>query len=158
MVSHLGPGILECEVKCPLGSITINKASGGDGTPGELFKILNDNAINVLHSVCQQIWETQQWPQNWKRSVFISMPKKGSAKESSNYHTISLISHANKVMLKVLQVRLQQYMNQELLDIQAEFRKGRGTRDQIANVRWLIEKAREFQKNIFSFINYTKAF
>ena len=123
MVSHLGPDILEYEVKWPLGSITINKASGGDGTPAELFKILNDNAIKVLHAVCQQIWETQQWPQDWERSVFISMPKKGSAKESSNYHTISLISHANKVMPKILQVRLQQYMNQELPDVQAGFRK-----------------------------------
>ena len=109
MVSHLGPDILEYEVKWPLGSITINKkASGGDGTPAELFKILNDNAIKVLHAVCQQIWETQQWPQDWERSVFISMPKKGSAKESSNYHTISLISHASKVMLKILKARLQQ--------------------------------------------------
>ena len=123
MVSHLGPDILEYEVKWPLGSITINKASGGDGTPAELFKILNDNAIKVLHAVCQQIWETKQWPQDWERSVFISMPKKGSAKESSNYHTISLISHANKVMPKILQVRLQQYMNQELPDVQAGFRK-----------------------------------
>ena len=123
MVSHLGPDILEFEVKWPLGSITINKASGGDGTPAELFKILNDNAIKVLHAVCQQIWETQQLTQDWERSVFISMPKKGSAKESSNYHTISLISHANKVMPKILQVRLQQYMNQELPDVQAGFRK-----------------------------------
>ena len=113
--------------------------------------------LKVLHSRCQQTWKTQQWPQDWKRSVFISIPKKGNAKECSNYHTIALISHASKVMLKILQARLQQYPNRELPDEQAGFRKGRGTRDQIANIRWFIEKAREFQKNIyFCFIEYAK--
>ena len=129
-----------------LGSITMNKASGGDGIPVELFQILKDDAVKVLHSICQQIWKTQQWPQNWKRSVFILIPKKGNAKECSDYHTIALISHATKVMLKILQAKLQQYMNHELPDVQAGFRKGRGTRHQIANIRWIIEKVREFQK------------
>ena len=124
------------------------KASGGDGIPVELFQILKDDAVKVLHSICQQIWKTQQWPQDWKRSVFIPIPKKGNAKECSNYCTIALISHASKVMLKILQARLQQYMNRELPDVQAGFRKGRGTRDQIANIHWIIERAREFQKNI----------
>ena len=113
----------------------------------------------MLHSVCQQIWKTQQWPQDWKGSVFISIPKKGNAKEGSNYRTIALISHTSKVMLKILQARLQQYMNPELPDAQAEVRKGRGARDQIANVHWITEKAREFQKRIyFCFIDHTKAF
>ena len=124
----------------------MNKASGGDGIPIELFQILKDDAVKVLHSVCQHIWKTQQWPQNWKRSVFIPVPKKSNAKECSNYRTIALISHGSKVMLKILQVRLQQYMNQELPDVQAGFGKGRGTRDQIANIRWIIENAREFHK------------
>ena len=115
--------------------------------------------MKVLHSICQQIWKTQQWPQDWKRSVFILIPKKGNAKECSNYHTIALISQAGKVMVKILQTRLQQYMNGELPDVQAGFRKGRGTRDHIANICWIMEKAREFQKNIyFCFIDYTKAF
>ena len=141
------------------GSITMNKASGGDGIPVELFKIQKDDDINVLHSICQQIWKTQQWPQDWKMSVFIPIPKRGNPKECSNYHTIALISHASKVMLKILQVRLQQYVNSELPDVQAGFRKGRGTRDQIENIHWIIKKAREFQKNIyFCFIDYTKAF
>ena len=113
--------------------------------------------MKVLHSICQQIWKTQQWPKDWKRSVFIPVPKKGKAKECSNYHTIAHISHASKVMLKILQAKLQQYMNCELPDAQAGFRKGRGTRDQIANIRWIMEKAREFQKNI-CFIDYAKAF
>ena len=113
------------------------------------FKSIKDDAVKVLHSICQQIWKTQKWPQDWKRSVFIPVPKKGNAKECSNYHTIALISHASKVMLKILQARLQQYMNQELPDVQAGFRKGRGTRDQIANIRWIIEKAMKFQKNIY---------
>ena len=126
----------------------MNKASGGDGIPVELLKILKDDAIKVLHSICQQIWKTQQWPQDWKKSVFIAIPKKGNAKECSNYHTIALISHASKVMLKILQARLQQYMNRELPDVQAGFRKGRGTRDQIANICWIIKKARGFHKNI----------
>ena len=110
----------------------------------ELFGILKDDAVNMLHSICQQIWKTQQWPQDWKRSVFIPIPKKGNAKECLNYHTIALISHASKVMLKTLQARLQQYLNCELPDVQGGFRKGRGTRDQIANICWIIEKAREF--------------
>ena len=135
------------------------KASGGDGMPVELFQILKDDAVKVLHSICQQIWETQQWPQDWKRSVFIPIPKKGNAKECSNYRTIALISYTSKVMLKILQARLQQYVNHELPDVQAGFRKGRGTRDQIANIRWITEKAREFQRNIyFCFIDYAKAF
>ena len=124
----------------------MNKASGGDGIPVELFQILKDNAVKVLHSICQQIWKTQQWPQDWKRSIFIPVPKKGNVKECSNYHTIGLISHASKVMLKILQVRLQQYVNPELPDVQAGFRKGRGTRDEIANIRCITEKARAFQK------------
>ena len=128
----------------------MNKASGGNRIPVELFQILKDDAVKVLHSICQKIWKTQQWPQDWKRSVFIPVPKKGTAKECSNYHTIALISHASKVMLKILQARLQQYMNQELPDVQTGFRKGRGTRDQITNIRWIIEKAREFpEKHLF---------
>ena len=124
--------------------------SGGDGIPVELFQILKDDAVKVLHSKRQQIWKTQQWPQDWKRSVFIPIPNKGNAKECPNYHTISLISHTSKVMLKILQARLQHYVNPELPDFQAGFRKGRGTRDQTANICWIIEKAREFQKkNLF---------
>ena len=146
MNTHLEPDILECEVKWALGNITTNKASGGVGIPVELFHILKDDALRVLPSVCQQVWKTQQWPQDWKRSVFIPIPKKGNAKECSNYHTIALISHASKVMLKILQARLQQYVNRELSDVQAGFRKGRGTRNQIANICWIMEKAREFQK------------
>ena len=134
MITHLEPDILECEVKWALESITMNKASGGDGIRIELFQILRDDAVKVLHSICQQIWKTQQWPQDWKRSVFIPIPKKGNAKEYSNHRTIALISHASKVMLKILQASLQQYMNHELPDVQAGFRKGRGTRDQIANI------------------------
>ena len=119
---------------------------------------LNDDSANVLHSISQQIWKTQQWPQDGKRSVFIPITKKGNAKECSNYRTIALISHASKVMLKILQARLQHYMNRELPDVQAGFRKGRATRDQIANIHWIMEKAREFQKNIyFCFIDYAKA-
>ena len=159
MITHLGPDILECEDKRAIGSITTNKASGGDGIPIELFQILKDDAVKVLHSICQQIWKTQQWPQAWKRSIFIPIPKKGNAKECSNYCTISLTLHISKIMLKILQARLQQYMNHELPDVQAGFRKGRGTRDQIANICWIIEKAREFQKNIyFCFIDYAKVF
>ena len=133
-LTHLEPNILEGEVKWDLGNITMDKASGGDEIPVELFHILKDYAVKVLHSICQQIWKTQQWPQDWTRSVIIPIPKKGNAKECSNYHTIALISHANKIMLKILQARLQQYMNHELPDVQAGFRKGRGTRDQIANI------------------------
>ena len=127
---------------------TMNKASGGDGILVELFQVLKDDAVKLLHSICQQIWKTQQWPQDWKRSVFIPFPKKGNAKECSNYHTIALISHLSKVMLKILQAGLQQYMNCELPDVQAGFRKGRGTRDHTANIHWIIKKARYFQKNI----------
>ena len=127
----------------------MNKASGGYGIPFELFQILEDDAVKVLLSICQQIWKTQQWPQDWKRSVFIPIPKKSNAKECSNYHTIALISHTSKVMLKILQARLQQYIHREFPDVQTGFRKGRGTRDQIANMHWIIEKARVFQKNIY---------
>ena len=143
VITDLEPDILEYEVKWALESITTNKATGGDEIPVELFQILKDDAVKVLHSVCQQIWKTQQWAQDWKNSVFILIPKKGSSKECSNYHTVELISHTSKVMLKILQARLQQYMNCELPDVQAGFRKGRGTRDQIANIRWVIETARE---------------
>ena len=125
VITHLEPDILEWEVKWALGSIAMNKATGGDRIPVELVQILKDDAVKVLHSICQQIWKTEQWPQQWKRSVFIPIPKKGNAKECSNYCTIALISHASKVMLKILQARLQQYMNHELPDVQAGFRKGR---------------------------------
>jgi len=141
VITHLEPDILECEVKWALESITTIKASGGDRIiPVELFQILKDDALKVLRSICQQIWKTRQWPQDWKRSVFIPIPKKGNAKERSNYCTIALISHASKLMLKILQARLQQYVNRELPDVQAGFRKGRETRDQIANIHWIIEK------------------
>ena len=148
VITHLEPDIVECEVKWDLGSITMNKASGGDGIPVELFQIQKNEAVKVLHSIYQQIWKTQPWPQDWERSVFIPVPKKGNAKECSNYHTITLISHASKVMLKILQARLQQYMNRELPDIQAGSRKGRGTRNQVVNILWIIEKTRKFHKNI----------
>ena len=136
----------------------MNKASEGDGIPVKLFQILKDDAVKVLHSICQQIWKTQQWPQDWKRSVFNPIAKKGNAKECSNYRTIALISYTSKVMLKILQARLQQYMKHEFPDVQVDFKKGRGIRDQIANIRWIIKKAREFQKTIyFCFIAYAKA-
>ena len=134
VVTDLEPDILECEIKWALGSITMNKASGGNGIPVELLQILKDDSVKVLLSICQQIWKTQRWPQNWKRSVFIPVPKKGNAKECSNYRIIALISHASKVMLKILQSRFQQYVNRELPDVQAGFRKGRRTKDQIANM------------------------
>ena len=134
MITHLEPDIVEHKVKWALGSITANKASGGDGIPVELFQILKDDAVKVLHAVCHQIWKTQQWPQDWKRLVFIPIPKKGSPKECSDYCTIALISHTSKVTLKILQARLQQYVNRELPDVQAGFRKGRGTRDQVVNI------------------------
>ena len=137
VITHLEPDILECEVKWALESITTNKASGGDGIAVELFQILKDDAVKVLHSICQQIWKTWQWLQDWKRSVFILIPKKGNAKECSNYCTIVFMSHASKIMLKILQARLQQYVNHELPDVQSGFRKGRGTRDQIANI-WIM--------------------
>ena len=150
MITHLEPDILECEVKWALESITMNKASGGDGIPVELFQILKDDAVKVHHSICQPIWKTQQWPQDWKRSVFIPIPKKGNAKECSNYHTIALISHASKVMFKILQARLQQSVNCELPDVQAGFRKGRGTRDQIANISGSSEKQEGSRKTTIS--------
>ena len=127
-----------------IGSITTNNASGGGGIPVELFQIPTDDAVKVLHSICQQTWKTQQWLQDWKMSVFIPIPKKGSIKDCLNYHTIVLISHASKIMLKILQPWLQQYANQELPDVQAGFRKGRGIRDQIANICWIIKNASEF--------------
>ena len=151
VITHLEPDILECE------------ASGGNGIPVELFQILKDDAVKVLHSICQQIWKTQQWAQDSKRSVFIPIPKKGNAKEGSNNHRIALISHASKIMLKILQARFQQYVNCKLPDIQAGFRKGKETRDQIANIHWIIEKARVPEKHLFlniyfCFIDYTKTF
>ena len=158
VITHLEPDILKCEVKWALGSNTTNKASGGDGIPAELFQILKDDAVTVGHSICQQIWKNQKWPQDWKTSGFIPIPKKGNAKECSNYHIIVLISHASKLILKILHARLQQNEKQELPDVQAGFRKGRETRDQIANICWFIEKAREFQKNIyFCFTDCAKA-
>ena len=135
MQSQMGLRTYHCE-----------QSSGGDGIPVELFQILKDDTVKVLHSICQQIWKVQQWPQGWKMSVFIQIPKKGNAKEYSNYHTIAVIQHPSKVVLKILKARLQQYMNRELPDVQAGFRKGRGTKDQIANICWIIEKAREFQE------------
>ena len=156
MITHLEPEILECDVKWALESIIRNKASGGDGIPVELFQILKDDAVKVLHSICQQIWKTQQWPQDWKRPVFVPISKKGNAKQCSNYRTIALILHTSKVMLKILQARLQQYENHGLPDVQTGFRKGRA---QIANICWIIKKAKEFQRNIyFCFIDYAKAF
>ena len=141
MITHLEPDTLECEVKRALGSITKNEANGDDGIPTKLFQILKEDTVKVLQSICQQIWKTQQWPQDWERSVFIPIPKKGNAKECSNYCTIVLISHSSKVMLKILQVRLQQYVNCELPDVQAGFRKGRRTRDQNPNIHWIIKKS-----------------
>ena len=150
VITDLEPDILECEVKSALESITMNKASGGDVIPVELFQILKDDAVKVLHSICQQIWKTQQWPEDWKRSVFIPIPKKGNAKECSHYCTIALISQARKAVLKILQARLQQYVNWELADVQAGFRNGRGTRDQIANFRWIMEKSKRApEKHLF---------
>jgi len=148
VITQLEPDILECNIKWASESITMNKASGGDGIPVELFNILKDDAVKVLYSICQQIWKTQQWPQDWKRSVLTPILKKGNAKECSNYHTTALISHTSKVMFKILQGRLQQYVNRELPDVQAGFRKGRGTRNQIANIRWIIEKARVSEKHL----------
>ena len=150
VITHLEPDILECEVKWALGSITTNNASGGDGIPVELFHILKDDAVKALHSICQKIWKTQQWPQDWKRSVFILISKKGNAKECSNYSTIALISHASKIMLKILQAKLQQYVNRGLPDVQAGFRKGRGTRDQIANIRGSSKKQESSRKTSIS--------
>ena len=142
VITHVEPDNVECEVKWDLGSIITKKVSGGAGIPVELFQILKDDAVKVLHSICQQIWKTQQWPQDWKKTVFIPIPKKSNAKECSNYHTITLISHASTVMLKILQARLQQYVNQEIPHVQAGFTKGRGTRDQITNIPWIREKSK----------------
>ena len=170
VVTHGEPDSLDGKVKWALGSITMNKASGGDGIPAELFQILKDNGVKVLHSKCQQIWKTQQWPQDWKKSVFIPIPEKSNTKKNvqttiqlCSFHNWSDLAaaavHASKVLLKILQARLQQYMNGELPDVQAGFRKGRGTRGQIANIHWITEKAREFHKNIyFCFIDYAEAF
>ena len=133
----------------------MNKASGGDEITVEVFQILKDDAVKVLHSICQQTWKTQQWPQDWKRSVFIPIPKKGNAKVCSNYRTIALIAHTSKVMLKILQARLQQYVNHKLPDVQAGFRKGRGTRDQIANIHWVIDKARGIPEKTSTFVLLT---
>ena len=150
---------MECEVKWDVWSITMNKASGSYGILVHLFQVLKDEVVKVQQSICQQIWKTQQWPQEWKRLVFIPIPKKGNAKECSNYHTIALISHASKVMLKIHHARLQKYVNLELWDHQAWFRKGIGTRDQIANICWIMEQASKFQENIyFCFIDYAKTF
>ena len=159
MITHLEPDILVCEVKLTLGIMTMNKTSRGYGIRVVIFQILVDDAVKVLHSICQEIWKTQQCPQDWKRSVFIPIPKKGNPKECSNYCTIALISHASKVMLKILQTRFQQFVNHELPDGKAGFRKGRETRDQIANIHWIIKKIREFQINIYScVIDYAKTF
>ena len=156
--SHPEPDILENEVKWALRSTAVNKASGCNEILAELFKSLKDDAIKVLHSLCQQSWKTQKWSQDWKRSILIPIPK-GGTKECANHWTVALISHASKVIHKILHARLQHYLNQDLPDVQAEFRKGRGTRDQIANIRWIIERAREFQKNIYlCFVNYYAAF
>ena len=150
VITHLEPDILECEVKWALEGITMNKASGGDGIPVELFQIIKDNTVKVLHSICQQIWKTQQWPQAWERPVVIPIPKKGNAKECSNYYTTARISYARKIMHKILQAKFQQYVNQEIPDVQAEFREGSRTRNQIANMHWIIEKARGFQETFTS--------
>ena len=159
VVSHPEPDILEWEVKWALRSTAVNKATECDQIPAELFKSRKDDAIKVLHSLCQQIWKKEQWPQDWKRSILIPVPKKGSTEECANHWTITLIYHASKVILKILHVRLQHYVNQELPDVQPGCKKGKGTRDQIANIHWIIEKAREIQKNIYlCFIDYAKAF
>ena len=151
MVCHPEPDILECEVKWALGSTAVNKTSECSGIPVKLFKTLKDDAIKVLHSICQQIWKTQEWPQDWKRSILTLIPKKGSTKECSSHQTVALISHASKIMLKILHAKFRHYVNQEVLDVQAGFKKGRGARDQIANIHWIIEKAREFQRNIYPY-------
>ena len=159
VITDLEQDILECEVKWALEIITINKASGSDGIPVELFQILKDDAMNVLHSICQHIWKTQQWPQDWKRSVLITIPKKCNAKECSNYGTIAVYSHTSKVMLKILQSRIKQHINHELPDVQAGFRKGRGTRDQIANICWIIEKQESSRKiSTFALLTMPKPF
>ena len=159
VITHLEPDILESKVKWALENIPMNKGSGGGGIPAVLFQILKYGAVKVLQSIRQQIGKLQQWPQDWKMSVFIPIPKKGNAKECSNYCTVALILHASKVLLKILQARLEQYVNSELPDVQAEFRRGRGIRDPVANNFWIIEKARESHKNIYCcFTDYAKAF
>ena len=150
MITHLEPDILECEVKWVLGSITMNKASGSDVIPVELFQILKDDAMKMLHSICQQIWKPKQWPQDWKSSAFIPIPKKGNAKKCPNCCTIAIISHGKKIMLKILLARYQQYTNCELPDVQAGFRKGKGTRYQIANIHWIIKKQGSSRKTYIS--------
>ena len=157
MITNLEPDILECEVKWALETITTNKASGGDGIPVEQFQILKDAAVKVLHSICQHIWKTQQWPQNWKRSVLIPIPKKGNAKECSNYRTITFIPHASKVMLKILQARLQQYVNSLMFKL--VFKKAQEPEIKLPISAGSWKKQEEFQKNIyFCFIDYAKAF
>ena len=150
VITHLEPDILECEVQWAFRNITTSKARRGDGIPVELFQILKDDAVKVLHSICQHIWKTQQWPQYWKMSVFIPATKKDNPKECTNYHTVALISQASEVMLKILQARPQQYVSCELSEVQAGFRKGRGTRYQIANIHWIIEKAVSSRKTSIS--------
>ena len=149
VITHLEPDRLECEVKWALESITANKASGAEGIPVELFQTLKDDTVKLLHSICQQIWKTQQWSQDWKRSIFIPIPKQGNAKECSNYHTVALISHARKVMLKILQAKFQQYMNQELPDVQVGFRKGRGTRINCQHLLYHQRSNRVPEKHLF---------
>ena len=158
MITCLEPDILECKVKWTLGSITTNKASGGDGIPAELFQILKDDVVKVLHSIYQQIWRTQQWPQDWKRSVFITSPKKHKAKECSNYCTSAFISHTSQVVLKILQARLQQYMNCRLPDFQAGFTKHRGTREQIANLHWITDQENSRKTSISALLFISKPF
>ena len=165
VVSHPEPDILEHEVKWALGSTAVNKVSECDGIPVELLKTLKDDAIEVLHSICQQIWKTRQWPQDWKRPILIPVPKKNT-KACANHQTTALISHASKIMLKTLHAKFRHCVNQELLDVHAGFRKGRGARDQIANICWITEKAREFQKKTsvsdsltakaFDYVNHSK--
>ena len=155
VVTDLEPDIVACEVRWALGSITMSKAGGGDRIPPELFKVLKDNAVKVLHSVCQQTWKTQQWSQDWKTSVFIPVPKKGNTKECSIYHIIAFISLARRIILDILEAKLQQYVNQELWDVQTGFWRGRGTRDQIANPCWIMEKARELKNNKICFCSLT---
>ena len=156
MITHLEPEMLECKVKWALGSITMNKAIGGDEIPVELFQTLRNDAVKVLHSICQQIWKTQQWPQDWKMSVFIPIPNKGNAKEYSSYCTIALISHTSKVMIKILQARLQQYVTQELPDVQAGFRKGKGTRDKIGSSHLIIKKKSSRKTSISALLTMPK--
>ena len=159
MITHLESDILKCKVKWSLGSITTSKASGGDRIPLEVFQILKDDVVKVMHSISQKIWKLSSGQQKWEKSVFIPIPKKGNAKECSNYPTIALISHTSKIMLKILQARFQHYVNHELQDVQAGLKKDIWNSDQIASILWIIEISREFQKNIyFCFIDYAKVF